>query len=62
MECWKTGSKVTSMFEAVRQKQLSLKQKPLIVMDASIFDKKYMNMDRENGLKHILKIKSYCEK
>tara|TARA_B100000035_G_C20820561_1_gene474042 strand:- start:382 stop:534 length:153 start_codon:yes stop_codon:yes gene_type:complete len=50
------------MFEAVRQKQLSLKQKPLIVMDASIFDKKYMNMDRENGLKHILKIKSYCEK
>ena len=51
-----------SMFEAVRQKQLSLKQKPLIVMDASIFDKKYMNMDRENGLKHILKIKSYCEK
>ena len=51
-----------SMFDAIKQKQLSLKQKPLIVMDASIFDKKYMNMDRENGLKHILKIKSYCEK
>ena len=50
-----------SMFEAVRQKQLSLKQKPLIVMDASIFDKKYMNMDSFR-FKYILKIKGYCEK
>ena len=51
-----------SMFDPVEQKQMSLKQKPLIAMESSVFDKKYMNMDQCTGLEYILKIKDFCEK
>ena len=51
-----------SMFDPVEQKQISLKQKPLIAMESSVFDKKYMNMDQCTGLEYILKIKGFCEK
>ena len=51
-----------SMFDVLDQKTLSLKQNPLIVMDASVFNEKYMNLDQASGLEYILKLKGYCKK
>jgi hypothetical protein len=50
------------MFDALEQKILSLKQKPLIVMDGSVFNEKYMNLDQSSASEYILRLKGYCKK
>ena len=49
------------MFDIENQRVLKLRQKPLILMEASVFSVKYMNMDyTDSTLEYMKKIKERC--
>jgi len=48
------------IYDLVNQKKLTLKQRPLVVMDCSLQEKKYMNLSPEKALTHIQSLKKTC--
>ena len=60
---FRTGTSIEfTMFDAVDQKELNVSQRPLIVMDCSIFDPRYENKELGEGLEYIRSIKEKCMK
>ena len=49
-------------FDAMNQKRQSVRQIPLIAMETTILNEKYMNLKHEDALNYILKIKGVCER
>ncbi|MBE3128822.1 MAG: polysaccharide deacetylase family protein, partial [Actinobacteria bacterium] len=48
------------VFNILTRKILQLHEKPLIVMDGTLFEQKYMDLKREGALKYIEQLSSYC--
>ncbi len=49
-------------FDPIRSEQLSIRVRPLIVMEVTLFAKKYMGLQKEDGLKTLLNLKNKCQK
>ena len=50
------------MFDAFASEAVRVRERPLIAMEASIFNKKYMALDAENGLDLLRDYKNKCKK
>lgn len=51
-----------SPYDLLERRKLDLKEYPLIIMECSGLDHKYMNLSREEMLAKALKLKHYCKK
>lgn len=50
------------MFDFLNRKRLNLKERPLIVMDCSVLDKKYMGLDEKDAIEFMLLLMKKCKK
>ena len=50
------------MFDFLNRKTLTIKQRPLIVMECSVFDKRYMGLDYIKGYEFVLNMIRVCKK
>jgi hypothetical protein len=51
-----------TLFDLIKRKQLNIKERPLIVMDCSVIDKKYMNMGpTQKAFDYMNTLKSRCK-
>ncbi|RJE71715.1 polysaccharide deacetylase family protein [Reichenbachiella sp. MSK19-1] len=55
-------SKKYSLFDINKRKELNLIESPLHVMEVTMLDKQYMNMNYETALAKAKSVKEYCEK
>lgn len=51
-----------SMFDATCQKEMKIKQIPLIIMECSVLDEKYMKMQEDVALEYMMYLKNICKK
>jgi hypothetical protein len=50
-----------SVFDLEKREPLPLIERPLIVMEGAILGERYMNLDTENALAHMKKLKIRCQ-
>lgn len=50
------------VFDIEKGEELSLVERPLIVMEASLFGQNYMNLPHEEAFVHAKKLKEQCRK
>lgn len=50
-----------SVFDLEKREQLTLIERPLIVMEGSLWSEQYMNLNKANSLAYMKKLKSHCK-
>lgn len=50
-----------SMFDATSQREMKIKQIPLIIMECSVLDEKYMKMKEDDALEYMIELKNKCK-